>query len=53
MLFKDYRQYEDDYVVNECPKVEHLLSAGHNELLNLLNLLRVILEPKSFVLVMD
>ena len=47
------RQYEDNDVVDVSPKVEHLFCSWHNDLFNLFDLPRVILETESFMLIVN
>ena len=44
---------EDDEIVDERPEVQHLLNTGHDQFFNFLDLLRIVLESESLVLIMD
>ena len=53
MFSQDWRQYEDDDVVDDSPKVEHFLHTRHDKLLDFLDLSCIILESKRFMFVMN
>ena len=53
MNLENRRKYEDNNVVDESPKVEHLFGSRHNDLFNLFDLPRVILETESFMLIVN